>query len=98
MYARDTYIASYVWFQCLTTVNNESLEWLKFGKFGKLIRFAKLSSANLFETTRCFSGEFAKLLSTKMFKNLIRQTLITPNFRCLQYWPLVAAYLYFLVW
>jgi len=29
------------------TINNESLEWLKLGGFGELIKFAKLSSANL---------------------------------------------------
>jgi len=28
------------------TVNDESLEWLKFGGFGELIKFAKLSSTN----------------------------------------------------
>jgi len=53
-------------FSYSTTVNDESLEWLKFGRFGELIKFAKL-------------------LSTKMFENLIRQTLVTPNFRHLQY-------------
>jgi len=30
-------------------------------------------------------GEFAKLLSAKMFENLICQTLVTPNFRHLWY-------------
>jgi len=30
-------------------------------------------------------GELTKLLSTKMFENLIRPTLVTPNFCCLQY-------------
>ena len=29
------------------TINDESLEWLKFGEFGELIKFTKLSSANL---------------------------------------------------
>jgi len=29
------------------TVNDKSLEWLKFGGFGELIKFTKLSSANL---------------------------------------------------
>jgi len=31
----------------LFTINDKSLEWLKFGEFGELIKFAKLSSANL---------------------------------------------------
>ena len=34
-------------FLCTTTINDESLEWLKFGGFGELIEFTKLSSANL---------------------------------------------------
>jgi len=29
------------------TVNDKSLEWLKFGGFGELIKFTKLSSTNL---------------------------------------------------
>jgi len=29
------------------TVNDKSLEWLKFGGFGELIKFAKLLSTNL---------------------------------------------------
>jgi len=39
--------AEFIYHQITNTVNDENLEWLKFGGFGKLIKFAKLSSANL---------------------------------------------------
>jgi len=38
------------------TVNNESLEWLKFGVFGELIKFTKLSSANLLWDQETFNN------------------------------------------
>jgi len=36
------------------TVNDKFLEWLKFGEFGELIKFAKLSFANLLQDHKTF--------------------------------------------
>jgi len=57
----------------VNTVNDKSLEWLKFGGFDELIKFAKLSSANL-------------LGDHKMFVNFVVDS---PNFyppKCLRTW------------
>jgi len=35
------------------TVNKKSWEWLKFGEFGELIKFAKLLSPEMFENLIC---------------------------------------------
>jgi len=70
-----------------STVNDESLEWQKFGRFGELINLPNFHLPTYYETMKHFINfvKFAKLLSTKTFENLIHQTLVTPNFCRLWY-------------
>ena len=68
----ESHINQYVY-----TVNDKSLEWLKFGKFGEFTYFAKLCSSKA--SCLIFAhilDKFTKLYAVK----LIAITVVSPNF------------------